>query len=134
MDDGDDQVDEWPEASAKPDLEQAGVGRSPREGEECDDGRDLEEARLDSSAGVEDFGEQRRKLLVADQLAGDADSFVEADQVGTGEDVDSMTGGLERRAEEGDRRSLAVRPGDVEHRRQAILGTAETFEERRNPL
>ena len=39
------------EPAAEPDLEDAGVGRRAREGEEGGGGRDFEEARLDAVAG-----------------------------------------------------------------------------------
>jgi hypothetical protein len=59
----------------------ARVGRVAGEGEERGGGGDLEEARAERFADVEHFLEQRRQLLVRDQLAGDADALVVAHEV-----------------------------------------------------
>ena len=78
--------------------------------------------------------EQRGELVVVDQPAGDADALVEADEVRAGEDVDRVARRLERGAQEGAGRALAVGAGDVEDRRQAILRTAEPVEQRGDAL
>jgi hypothetical protein len=54
--------------------------------------------------------------------------------MGAGKDVDAVPDRFERGAEDGDGRALAVGPGDVEHRRQPVLRTAETVEQRRHAL
>ena len=51
-----------------------------------------------------------------------------------GEDVKLVSRCFERRAEEGDGRTLAVGPGHVQHRRQAILRPAEAIEKIANAL
>ena len=118
------------EPSAEADLEDAGVGRRAGEGEQGGGGGDFEEARIDSVAGVERFGEQSGELIVLDQLSGDADAFVEADEVRAGEDVDRVPGGLERGAQESAGRTLAVGAGDMEDGRKPVLRPAEAVEQR----
>src|SRR4051812_38852944 len=97
------------------------MGRRSRKGEQRGRGGDLEEARLYIGTGIKDLGQQRRERVVVDQLSGDADSLVEADQMRAGEGMDRVAAGFERGAQEGDGRSLAVGSGDVEHRRQFVL-------------
>ena len=63
--------------------------------------------------------------VVGDQLAGDADALVEADQMRRGVDVDALARRLGDGAQEGAGAALAVGAGDVDHRRQAALGMAE---------
>ena len=116
------------EPSAEPDLEQAGIGRRAREREDRGRGGDLEKAGFDAAAGVQDLGKQLFQSLVVDQLAGDPDALVEADQVRAGEGVDLVPGRFERGAKEGNRRALAIGPGDVEDRRQPVLRPSEPIE------
>ena len=96
---------------------------------------DLEEARRPSRP-------RRRALRRAGSPAasssisspGDADALVEADEVRAGVDVRGKPRRLDRRAQEGAGRALAVGAGDVEHRRQIALGIAEPVEQGANPL
>ena len=76
------------ESAAEPDFQNAGVGGGSGECEHGGGGRDLEEARLDALAGIEHLGKQSGQWFVVDQLSGDADPFVEADEVRAGEGVD----------------------------------------------
>ena len=73
--------------------------------------------------------EQRGERVVVDQRAGEPDALVEADQMRAGEHVDACARGFERGAQEGAGRALAVGPGDMEHRRQRVLRTAEPVEQ-----
>jgi hypothetical protein len=54
------------EASTLSDLENAGICRRACKSQQCDRGRDLEEARLDARPGVENFGKKLRKRLIVD--------------------------------------------------------------------
>ena len=56
------------EPAAEADLDDAGVGRCAREGEEGGGGGRLEEADLHAVGGVERLGEQGGERLVVDQL------------------------------------------------------------------
>ena len=85
---------------------------------------------LNAGSRIVHFGQKRCKLLVVDQPVGDADALVEPDQMRAGEDVDAVTGRLQRRAEEGAGRALAVGSGDMENRRQMVLGTPEPIQQR----
>ena len=68
---------------------QASAGVS-REGEEGDGGVDLEQAGADLVIGIEHPAHQLGEPCVLDQLAGDADALVVADQVRAGEGVDPV--------------------------------------------
>ena len=87
-----------------------------------------------SPRAVEDFDQQGLERVVLDQRAGDADALVEANQMRAGEDMDREPRALERGAEHGDGRALAVGPGDMENRRQLILRPAEPVEHCPDPL
>ena len=75
------------EPSAETDFENAGIRSLSRESQDCDCGRDLEEAGLDSVADVQCFGEKRRELVVIDQCACDAYALIEAHEVRAGESM-----------------------------------------------
>ena len=122
------------EPAAEPDFENAGIGGGPRKGEDGRGGRDLEEARLDPVTGIEHFGQQRGEGFVFDQSAGDADPFVEADEMGAGEGVDLEASRFEHGAEKGDGRAFAVGSGDMKDRRERVLRTPEPVEHRANAL
>ena len=112
---------------------QASAGR-PREGEQRGGGRDFEKARFDAFARVQHLRQQRGQLFVVDQPPGDADALVEAHQVRAGEGVHAVTGCFQRSAQECAGRAFAVGAGDVEHRRQAVLRSAEPVEKLGDPL
>ena len=81
------------------------------------------------SRRIERFGEERGELGILDQLPGNADAFVEADQMRAGEDVDLVPGSFERGAQEGAGRALAVGAGDMEDGREPVLRPAEAVEQ-----
>jgi hypothetical protein len=58
------------EPSAQPDLDHAGVGGRPLEGQEGRRRRRLEEAHLHPAGGVERFRQQPGERLIFDQRAG----------------------------------------------------------------
>jgi hypothetical protein len=58
------------EPAAEPDLDHAGVGRVPAEGEKGRCRGDLEKGRADPVRRVQHLGQQSRQRLVLDQLAG----------------------------------------------------------------
>ena len=117
------------EPAAQPDLDDRSVGWRSRKGEEGDGRRHLEEAGVDAVARIEDLAEKVRQRFVFDQLSGDPDPLVEADEMRAGEGVDRSAARLQRGAEKGAGRALPVRAGDVESRRKAILRTAEPIEQ-----
>ena len=118
------------EPAAEADLDDAGVGRRARESEEGGRGGRLEEADLDPVRGVERLREQVGERFVLDQLAGEPDALVEADEMRAGIDVGREAGRLDRGAQEGAGRALAVGAGDMEDRRQPTLRIAEPVEQR----
>src|SRR5690606_33226094 len=69
------------EAAAQPDFDDAGVRRMAGESEERGSGGDFEEARPQFLADIEHLLQQRGQFFVRNQLAGDADAFVVADEV-----------------------------------------------------
>ena len=90
-----------------------------REGEEGGGGGRLEEADLHARRAASSVSSSNAaSQFVLDQLAGEADALVEADQMRAGVDVGLEAGRLDRRAQEGAGRALAVGPGDMEDRRQ----------------
>lgn len=122
------------EPAAQADLDNAGVGRGTGEGEKSGCGGNFEEACADVAGDIEHFPEQGGEGVVVDQVAGDADSFVEADEMRAGIDMRGEAGGLDRGAEKGAGRAFAVGAGDMEDRWQAVLRVAETGEQRRDAL
>ena len=72
--------------------------------------------------------------VVGDQLAGDADAFVEAHQMRRGVDMHAQARGLGHRADERAGAALAVGAGDVDDRRQALLGMVEFGQQRAQPV
>ena len=122
------------EPAAEADLDDARVGGRAREGEEGGRGGDLEEAGLDAVARVEDLGEQGGEDARRRSAAGEADALVEADEMRAGKGVDPVARRLDRGAQEGAGRALAVGAGDMEDRRQPILRPAEPVEQGGDPL
>ena len=91
-------------------------------------GRDLEIG--DRLAAVRGFAFLKHLGQVAfrDQLAPQTDAFVKPRQMRRGIGVNRLARRLKPRPDHRLRRSLAVRPGDVDHRRQVALGVAEAVE------
>ena len=117
------------EPAAEADFEDAGVRPVSRESEEGGRGIDLEQAGADVRRW------HRARLIssasaILDQLAGDADPLVVADQVRAGEGMHLLARRLERGAQEGAGRSLAVGAGDMEDGRQPVLRAAQLVEQR----
>ena len=75
----------------------------------------------------------RAQFVVADEHAAaapaDAKAFVEPHQKRRGENMDAQARGFEDRAQIGDRRTLAVGAGDMDHRRQFALGMIEPLQQ-----
>ena len=106
------------EPAAESDFEQQHVGRMFCEQQEAGRGLRLEEgewlARIDLFAMLQ----RRLQFVVTDQHAAQAETFVDAHQPGRGVGVNAKARGFEDRAQIGDRRTLAVGAGDMDHRRQ----------------
>jgi hypothetical protein len=94
----------------------------------------LEEAQFHLARRLKDLGKQPRQLLVLDQPPGKADALVEADEVRAGIGMDLEPRRLQRRAQEGTGRALAVGAGDMQHRREGAMRIAELSEQIGNPL
>src|SRR3546814_10553424 len=94
------------QTTAEPDLYDAIVGGDARKGEEGGGGGDFEEARLQVGGNVKHVFEEGGEQPIVDQLAGEADAFVEADEVRAGVGVDAAPLRLQDRAEEGAGRAL----------------------------
>ena len=122
------------EPPAEPDLKEAGIRRSARKSEEGDEGGDFKEAWFEPAARIEDLRQQGRQGLILDQLSSNTDPLVETHEVRAGEDMDGEAGGFEGGTQEGERRSFAIRPGDVEHGRKAVLRPAEALEHGADPI
>ena len=123
-----DEDDKEPEAN----LEDAGVSRSCSERQQRRSGRDLEETGLDPRARIDHLRQGSRQLVIPDQPPGDADALVEAHQMRTGEGMNAVSARLERGAQEGHGRALAVRPGNVEDGRKRFLRPTEPVEQCRD--
>ena len=113
------------EAAAEADFEQGEIGRRLGEGEKGGRRGDLEEGDLLAAIGLFAAFEKSDQTVLVDQVAGDADAFMEAREVRRGVDVDAVATRLEPRADHRDGRAFAVGAGDVDHRRQAAFGMAE---------
>ena len=74
------------------------------------------------------------QVRVLDQSPGQPDAFVEPHQMRRGVGVDAQARRLGDGADEGDGRALAVGPGDMDHRRQAVLRVAEGGAQHAHPL
>ncbi len=117
------------EPAAKADLDDCRVGGLADESEQRRSRGDLEEAGIDAARCIQHLGEQLRQRNVLDQRAGKADPLVEAHQMRARINMRLEPRRLDRGAEEGAGRALAVGPGDVEDRRQVALRIAEPGEE-----
>jgi hypothetical protein len=97
-------------------------------------GGDLEEAWIEPVTGIEHFCQQLGEQLVGDQLTGNADALVVTHEMRLDRRVDRLAVRFEHRPQVGAGRSLAVGPGDMEHRRQPRLRIAEPREQRADRL
>jgi hypothetical protein len=122
------------QSAAKPDFKNAGIRRYSGECQKGRGCRHLEKTRLDTGPRIEDLAKQSGQGLVIDELAGNPDALVEANEVGACEYMDLVSAGFERGSQESDGRALAVRSSDVEYRRQPILGPSEPLKNRGDPL
>ena len=109
------------EPAAQPDLDDAGVGGRAGEGEKGGGGGRLEEAQLHRAGRFEHLGQDGGQRLILDQPPGEADALVEADEMRAGIDMGLEPRRLQRGAQEGAGRALAVGAGDVEDGRQRPL-------------
>ncbi len=120
------------EAAAQPHFEQQRVGGMASEQQKGGGGLDFEDG--DRRCAVPALAEFERlgELAVADQHAAagaaEPEALIDAHEIGRGVDVHALAGGLEHRAHERNRRAFAVRPGDMDDRRQSILGIVERGE------
>ena len=105
------------EPTAQPHFDDAGIGGRAAEGEEGGGRRHLEEARAEIVGDREHFAQQRREFGILDQLAGNPDPLVEADEVRAGINMRAQPRRFDCGAQIGAGRPLPVGPRDVEHRR-----------------
>ena len=125
------------DASAEADFQQKHVRRSLGKEQERRRRRDLEKRdRLRRHwlfAALKRRLQRRVRYQDAAAVTTDTDSLVEVDQMRRGVDVHALAGSFQHRAHEGDGRSLAVGPGDVDHRRQARFRMAKTCKKPLDP-
>ena len=117
------------EPPAEPDFEHHRIRRRVGKGEHRGGGVDLEQAAADQVIGIEYAGHDIAQPGIADQCPRQPDALVVADEVRTREDVHPVPRRFHSRAQEGAGRSLAVGPGDMEHRRQPILRATDRIEQ-----
>ena len=117
------------EAPSETHFQNAGIGRSPRKGEERNGRRHFKEAWLDPGPGVDHLFERLCKLVVVDEPSGNPDPLVEADEMRARESVYASAARLERSSKECDGRALSVRSSNVEQWGKPILGPAEPFQQ-----
>ena len=126
------------ETAAEPDLDDRQLCRVLRKQHEHDRRQDLEDRDRLTAIGLRDAKDCIGEHGVVDELAsaGRAEpvALVPADQMRRGVDVHGMAAGLEQRPRERGGRPLAVRPGDVQHRRHAILRIAEARQQPSDPI
>ncbi len=113
------------EPAAQTDLDQSGVGRNAREGQQSQRRRHLERCDRPIVGRLLRLVDQRHQRIVVDQPPRQADAFVEPHQMRRGIDVAAIAGGLQKGAQKGDGRALAVGAGDMEDRRQAAFRMAQ---------
>ncbi len=121
-------------ASPQPYLQYDQVRRRLGEGHEGRRRCDLEEGDLLAGVGPLHPRQHLGQVLVGDQLPGQPDPLHEPDQMGRGVDVHLQPRGLGHGAREGHRGALAVGPGHVDHRRQAVLRPAHRVQHALDPL
>src|SRR6266851_6075721 len=90
------------ESATEPGFEQHDVGRDPREGKERRRRRDLEKGDRRVLVGTLAFLEQREQRVLLDQLPGQPDPLVEADEMRRGVDMHTVPGGFEAGAQRRD--------------------------------
>ena len=110
------------EPAAEPDLDDAGVGGRAGEGEEGGGGGRLEEAELHPVGGVEHLGEQRGEQSSSISRPARRMRSLKRTRCGLGIDMGLEPRRLDRGAQEGAGRALAVGAGDMEDRRQRGSG------------
>ena len=116
-------------APAEPRLEQQPVGLRLAEQQKSRGRGDLEEGDRLLAVGPLAAFKSRLQRRVLDDLAAalraKPDAFVEAKQMRRGVDMHARALRFQHRAQEGERRALAIRAGDVNRRRQPQIGTAQ---------
>ena len=122
------------EAPAQAHFDNRGRSRGTSKAQERCGGRHLEKACADPLGMDQHFLEHRRQRLVLDQAAVQPYPLVEADEVGAGIDMNALPGCLDRRAQKGAGRSLAIGSCDVKHRWQMMLRIAQSREQGGDPL
>ena len=122
------------EAPAQAHFDNRRRSRGTSKAQERGGGRHLEKACADPLGMDQHFLEYRRQRLVADQMAVQPYPLVEADEVGAGIDMNALPGCLDRRAQKGTGRSLAIGSCDVKDRWQMLLRIAQPREQGGDPL
>ena len=114
------------------------IGRMLREQAERRRGFDFENGDRRAGIGALAMFERRAQFVVADQSAAagpaEAEAFVDPHQIRRGVDVDAQAGRFQDRAQIGDRRTLAIGAGDMNHRRQPAFGMIEPLQQPMHPL
>ena len=113
------------QGAAEAGFQQQQVRRGLAEGEEGRGGGRLKEGQGLAGIGLFDPVQDLGKTGFVDQDPGQADAFSKAHQVRAGIDMDAQPLRFGDGAQEGDGRALAIGAGDVDRRRQSILGVAQ---------
>ena len=117
------------ETATEPDLQQQDIGGRLGEKLQRRDGDDLEQR--DGRAGVDRFAffQRARQRVFVDKFSRQPNPLVKAREVRRGVDMDTLAGRFQNRANEGDRRSLAVGSRDMNDGRQAVLRPAQFLQQ-----
>ena len=113
------------QSPAEANLDNAGIRRNPVEGEEIGSGGDFEKAGGEVLALIQHFLQQGGQQFVLDQLAGDANTLVIADQMRLRGGVDGQPFGFQHSAQIGAGAAFAIGARDMKHWRQGALRIAE---------
>ena len=123
---------------AEADFQQHHIGRMLREQAKRRRGFDFENRDRRAGIGALAMFERRAQFVIADQHAAagpaEAKAFVDPHQIGRGVGVDAQARRFQDRAQIGDRRTLAIGAGDMDHRRQFAFGMIEPLQQPLHPL
>ena len=94
--------------------------------------RGLRLEKRERRAGIDALAmfEREAQFVIADENATEAKAFVDAHQIGRGIGMDSQARRFQDRAQIGERRTLAIGAGDVDHRRQLTFGMIEPLQQK----
>jgi hypothetical protein len=119
-------------AATKTHFQDQHIRRHFRKGEQCRCGRGLELGDLMALNGPVGAFQPINQAGIVHDLSGKPDTFIEPDEMRTGENMHLQPGGLHHGAHEGARGALPVRARHVDDRREPVLWTAQQVERIQN--